>query len=92
MSALLSKHLDALAASLQLALAQVDATRHALTIEAAASAEPEPPTAPALPAACQATEPDQCAKRSPEAIRELMGGQKVCIGCGCFAAVAALNE
>lgn len=75
MSALLAKHLDAIAASLQLLLAQVEAARHALTIPAPAT------SAPSVPDRCVGIPEERCVLRDPDAGRPLMGGVTVCVGC-----------
>lgn len=56
MSAIVLKHLDALAASMALQNAQLDALRHAITLET-----PIPSARPSLPARCAGIDPFACA-------------------------------
>lgn len=75
MSELIRRHLDAIAASIQITLAHIEAARHANVI-----ATPAPP--PALPASCASTPEDQCGRRDEGARRPVMGGGAICTGCG----------
>jgi hypothetical protein len=71
----LQRHLDAIAATLQLAQAQIEAARHALTLHV------EQP-APERPERCVGTPDEQCALKDDSAKRALMGGAFACTGCG----------
>lgn len=78
MSQIVHKHLDALAASMNLALAQIEALRHALA--------PVPSAAIDLPARCAGIAGDECALRDGEwnTSRRTLGNpsQVQCDGCG----------
>lgn len=83
MSQIILKHLDALAAQMQLALAQIDAMRHAMKAE-------EPPAVPSiaidLPPRCAGVEGMACALRDGEwnTGKRTLGnpGLVFCDGCG----------
>ena len=74
----LARHLDALTASLTLAVAQVEAARHALALGA--------PVPPSVPARCAAVPADRCAERDGEwDISQATFGDPLrrrCAGCG----------
>jgi hypothetical protein len=70
----IQQHLDAIAASMQLTLAQIDAARHAIRMTA-------PTTAPAHPPQCEGIPEEQCAFKDDGAKRAVMGGAYICTGC-----------
>ena len=74
MSDVLKRHLDAMAASLALLSAQIEAMRHAL-------GEITPVDVLNRPESCRGVEADRCVHLSPEAGTRLMGGVVVCVGC-----------
>lgn len=81
MSQVILKHLDALAAQMQLGLAQIDAMRHAL------QPPPVPPSARVeRPERCQGVMPERCALVDGEwdAGRATLGRPELvrCRGCG----------
>ena len=76
---ILRAHLDAIEAQLRLALAQVDAVRHALA--------PTVTQVPDLPATCQGVPEHLCARQCDDALVNVggMGGavaRWICRGCG----------
>jgi hypothetical protein len=74
-SDLLKRHLDAIAASVHVTIAHVEAARHALTLHV------DPPAA-TLPLMCTSVPAEQCARRDMTAGRSVMGGGCICGGCG----------
>ncbi len=79
MSQLILRHLDALAASMQLALAQIDAMKHAVS-------EPVKGAQVSLPERCTGVDANRCAEQDGEwsdAIASLADpSARKCKGCG----------
>lgn len=78
MSAVILKHLDALSASMQLALAQIDALRHAVS-------EPVKAARLSVPDRCAGVEKDRCAVQDGDWVSKATLGNptaRKCQGCG----------
>jgi hypothetical protein len=78
MSAVILRHLDALAASMQLALAQIDAMKHAI-------GEPVKAARPSIPERCNGIDKNLCAEQDGEWVSKATLADfsaAKCKGCG----------